>query len=90
MRGLRFPGDTTRTRDGLEATLGINQVGHALLFHLLASRLAPGGARVVLTSSGTHDPAQKSGLPDAEYDAAEELALSERQRYATSKVVNLL
>ncbi|RYP54611.1 hypothetical protein DL768_000671 [Monosporascus sp. mg162] len=39
--GLQFPGDLTRTRDGLETTFGINHVGHALLFHLLAPGLAP-------------------------------------------------
>ncbi|RYP43257.1 hypothetical protein DL770_011770 [Monosporascus sp. CRB-9-2] len=61
----------------------------------------PAGARprAVLTSSGTHDPAQKSGLPDAKCDTAEELArpqaaaslaLRGRQRYATSKLANLL
>ncbi|KAI3321166.1 dehydrogenase/reductase [Xylariaceae sp. AK1471] len=95
--GLQFPGGLTKTVDGLESTFGVNHVGHALLFHLLSPHLAP-QARIVLTSSGTHDPAQNSGLPNAEYTTAEELAhptaltaaYSGRQRYATSKLCNVL
>jgi NAD(P)-dependent dehydrogenase (short-subunit alcohol dehydrogenase family) len=81
----------------VEKTFAINHVGHALLFHLLAPHLDK-GARIVLTSSGTHDPAQKSGLPDAKYTSAEELAhppaesakTNGQQRYSTSKLVNIL
>ena len=95
--GLQFPNDLVFTDEGLEKTFAINHVGHALLFHLLQPRLAE-NARVVVTSSGTHDPAQKSGLPDAEYITAEQLARPDpktahkdgRQRYATSKLVNVL
>ncbi|EMR61893.1 putative dehydrogenase reductase protein [Eutypa lata UCREL1] len=71
--GLQFPAELHKTAEGLEATFAINHVGHALLFHLLCPFLAP-SARVVVTSSGTHDPAQKTGLPDAVYNTAEELA----------------
>ena len=63
---LQFPGDVEYTVDGIEATFGISHVGHALLFFLLRPHLAD-NARVVLTTSGTHDPAQKAGLPDAKY-----------------------
>jgi NAD(P)-dependent dehydrogenase (short-subunit alcohol dehydrogenase family) len=76
--GLQFLGALQMTGDGLESTFAINHVGHALLFHLLGARLAD-GARVVLTASGTHDPAQKSGLPDANYTTAEELAQPDRR-----------
>lgn len=95
--GLQFPGGVQYTADGFEATFGVNHVGHALLFHLLAPHLAD-GARVVVTASGTHDPAQKTGIPDAYYDNAEELAHpteetsknAGRQRYSTSKLCNVM
>jgi len=95
--GLQFPEGLKLTKDGMEATFAINHVGHALLFHLLLPSLAQ-NARVVITSSGTHDPAQKSGLPDAKYTSAEELAhpkpesasMDGRQRYSTSKLANVL
>lgn len=95
--GLQFPAGVRMSGDGIESTFAINHVGHALLFHLLAHHLAD-KARVVLTSSGTHDPAQKSGLPDAIYTSAEVLAhptpetlkYAGRQRYASSKLANVM
>jgi NAD(P)-dependent dehydrogenase (short-subunit alcohol dehydrogenase family) len=86
------------TPDGFEATFGISHVGHALLFHLLFPHFAP-TARVLVTSSGTHDPAQKTGLPDAKYTTAEEIAHPPaalvkkeggRGRYSTTKLCNVL
>jgi NAD(P)-dependent dehydrogenase (short-subunit alcohol dehydrogenase family) len=97
--GGQYPeaGSIRKTEDGIETTFGINHVGHALLFHLLVPYLAE-DARIIVTSSGTHDPAQKSGLPDAIYNSAEEIAhptpetvkYSGRQRYATSKLTNVM
>ncbi|KAJ9616883.1 hypothetical protein H2200_000603 [Cladophialophora chaetospira] len=95
--GLQFPHEIHYTADGFEATFGINHVGHALLFHLLQPYLAH-EARIVITASGTHDPAQKSGLPDAKYATAEELAhptgkeltVDGRGRYSNSKLCNIL
>jgi NAD(P)-dependent dehydrogenase (short-subunit alcohol dehydrogenase family) len=95
--GLQFPKGLHFTVDGIEATFGINHVGHALLFHLLLQHLED-GARIVITSSGTHDPAQHSGLPDASYTSGADLAyplpesagIDGRQRYSTSKLVNVL
>ncbi|KAL6252767.1 hypothetical protein RBB50_000486 [Rhinocladiella similis] len=94
---LQFPDGIKYTADGIEATFGITILGHALLFHLLQPHLAD-DARIVVTSSGTHDPKQGSGLPDAKYDTAEELAhptgaslnYDGRQRYATAKLCNIL
>lgn len=94
---LQFPTTLHLTDEGMEKTFAISHVGHAILFHLLCPCLAT-GARVVLTSSGTHDPAQKSGLPDAEYNTAEELAyppkskseIPGRKRYSTIKLCNVL
>ncbi|KZL85783.1 dehydrogenase reductase protein [Colletotrichum incanum] len=94
---LQFPAALALTNEGMEKTFAISHVGHAVLFHLLCPHLAT-GARLVLTSSGTHDPKQKSGLPDAEYTSAGELAyppqsevdVPGRKRYSTTKLCNVL
>lgn len=96
--GLQFPGAVKKSPQGVELTFAIAHVGHALLFHLLCPYLAEKHPRVVVTASGTHDPAQKTGLPDAVYNSAEELAHPPastagnpgRQRYSTAKLVNVL
>lgn len=94
---LQFPGEVSYSEDGFEKTFAISHVGHALLFHLLTPFLAP-DARITITSSGTHDPATKSGMPDAVYRNAEELAhptaetakYPGRQRYTSVKLVNIM
>ncbi|KAJ5937786.1 hypothetical protein N7454_004128 [Penicillium verhagenii] len=94
---LQFPGAAEYTKDGFEKTFGINHVGHALLFSLLRPHLAD-TARVVITGSGTHDPAMKSGMPDAIYTTAEDLAhppakytsSNGRQHYTNTKLANVL
>ncbi|KAH9203690.1 hypothetical protein DL95DRAFT_399106, partial [Leptodontidium sp. 2 PMI_412] len=96
--GIQFPTGYVTTDDGVEKTFATNHLGHALLFFLLRPHLAP-RARIVLTSSGTHDPAQKTGVVDAVYTSAEELAYPSEaskkkdpglQRYSTSKLCNVL
>jgi NAD(P)-dependent dehydrogenase (short-subunit alcohol dehydrogenase family) len=71
--GIQFPNDFRYSEDKIEMTFAVNHVGHALLFHLLFPQLAD-DARIVVTASGVHDPAQKSGLPDAVYTKAADLA----------------
>jgi NAD(P)-dependent dehydrogenase (short-subunit alcohol dehydrogenase family) len=95
--GLQFPSGVSYSVDGIEKTFAINHVGHALLFYLLRPHLA-NNARIVIIASGTHDPAVKTGVPDAKYTTAEELAHPTlesaknkgRQRYATSKLCNVM
>jgi NAD(P)-dependent dehydrogenase (short-subunit alcohol dehydrogenase family) len=94
---LQFPGDIEYTESGYEKTFAISHIGHALLFFLLRPHLAD-TARIVIVSSGTHDPAQKTGMPDSTYNSAEELAHptpesaknSGRQRYTSTKLANML
>jgi NAD(P)-dependent dehydrogenase (short-subunit alcohol dehydrogenase family) len=57
--GLLFPNDHTRSDDGFEAAFAVNHLAHYLLLRLLLPRLAQ-GATVILTTSGTHDPAEKT------------------------------
>jgi len=51
----------TRTKDGFEATIGINHLGHFYLANLVQPLLAGSGGRVVVTASGVHDPESAGG-----------------------------
>jgi len=96
---LQFPapGKMVTTKDGIEATFGITHAGHALLFHLLCPCLAQ-SARVVVTSSGVHDPSLTTGMPVPVYTSADDLAhpppaLAEgdgRLHYCNAKLANVL
>ncbi|KAI9705175.1 MAG: hypothetical protein M1820_005322 [Bogoriella megaspora] len=94
--GLQFPGGVEYSPDGFEKTFAINHLGHALLFYLLRPKLTP-SARIVLTTSGTHDPAQKTGIhaqfttaADAAHPSTELAKRGGRDRYGDSKLCNVL
>ncbi|KAJ5166846.1 uncharacterized protein N7482_005627 [Penicillium canariense] len=92
-----LPRGVEYTEDGFEKTFAISHIGHALLFSLLRPYLA-NTARVVIVSSGTHDPEQKTGMPDANYQSAKDLAYppsasvgkNGRQHYTNTKLANVL
>lgn len=96
--GLQFVGGTPTTVDGHEMTFGVNHLGHfALVVQLLERLKAP--ARIVVVSSGTHDPDKFTGMPAPRYTTADELLLplpggltgeEGRRRYTTSKLCNVL
>lgn len=96
--GLQDVGGIQRTVDGLERTYGVNHVAHFALTERLLPKMVEGG-RIVVVSSGTHDPAQKSGMPYPEYRDLSELVagasgtrgdMREGQiRYTTSKLLNV-
>jgi NAD(P)-dependent dehydrogenase (short-subunit alcohol dehydrogenase family) len=48
--------------------------GHFYLAQLLLPAMAPKG-RVIVTSSGTHDPAVKAPLPEPKFDRPSEMAM---------------
>jgi len=52
------------TVDHLEATFGVNHLGHYLLVNLLLPSLAK-PARIAVVASGVHDPAQLEAVPSA-------------------------
>jgi NAD(P)-dependent dehydrogenase (short-subunit alcohol dehydrogenase family) len=99
--GVQMGTALATTADGFEATFGVNHLGHfALVNGLLPVLEAP--SRVVVVSSGTHDPALKMGPPPAWNDpralargqlgpaAARANALMRGQtRYCTSKIANV-
>jgi light-dependent protochlorophyllide reductase len=87
---------TEWTEDGVEMTFGVNHLGHFTLVQGLLDELAH-PARIVVVSSGTHDPTKHTGMPDPSYTSASDLAHPRadespdgRRRYTTSKLCNLL
>jgi NAD(P)-dependent dehydrogenase (short-subunit alcohol dehydrogenase family) len=97
--GLQFT-HRAFTEDKVEATFGINHLGHLALVEGLVPFLeAP--ARIVFVSSGTHDPANRTGMPHPLEASAYQLAYPPtetggdspgkdgRRRYATSKLANV-
>ncbi|PRP89515.1 short-chain dehydrogenase [Planoprotostelium fungivorum] len=98
--GLQITSGLFFTKDGIEKTLAVNHVGHALLFSLLKPKLTD-DARIVCTSSGMHDAEGKKRLPQPHYTSAAQLAhptpsetnhtnMEGRRRYAVSKLCNIL
>lgn len=96
--GLQVVSGSPITADGHEMTFGVNHLGHfALVRHVLGALTAP--ARIVVVSSGTHDPDKFTGMPAPQYNCAEELLRPAvggltgeegRRRYTTSKLCNML
>ncbi len=91
-----------RSAQGLEITFAANHLAHYLLARRLVSKMAPDG-RIILTASGTHDPAEKTGMPPPRHADARRLARPEtdpdldpkpgmagRRAYSTSKLCNVM
>ncbi len=88
--------------DGFEMTFAVNHLAHYLLARLLVPQMANGG-RIILTSSGTHDPDLKTGMPPPLHADAGKLAhpksdpdrdtkagVAGRRAYSTSKLCNVM
>lgn len=60
--GIQLTSDDARTENGIEVTFATNHLNHYLLLRLLMPHLAP-AATIVITSSGTHDPAEGTIIP---------------------------
>jgi NAD(P)-dependent dehydrogenase (short-subunit alcohol dehydrogenase family) len=97
--GLQVVSGTKRTQDGFEMTFGVNHLGHFLLVNRLIKKMTP-PARIVIVSSGTHDPAMQTGMGDPQYsntrllafpneDVASDPQQTGRTRYTTSKLANI-
>ena len=62
--GLQVYGPLRMSVDGHELTFAANHLGHFLLTNLLLARLARNApARIVVVSSGVHDPQRFTGMP---------------------------
>ncbi len=95
--GLQVVTGASHTPDGFETTFQVNHLAQLLLVDLLLARTEP-PARVVLTGSGTHDPARHTGMPAPldggidtwarARDGSEAPGTAGRRRYTTSKLLN--
>ena len=99
--GVQMGATLAHTVDGFESTFGVNHLGHFTLVNSLLPILrAP--ARIVMTTSDTHDPALRLSPPPA-WSGATALARGElapsagsdsglvlgQRRYSTSKLANI-
>lgn len=75
--GVVRPDADGRTVDGFETTFAVNHLAHYLVVRGLLPDLGD-GAVVVLTTSGTHDPATRAGLETPRHADAELLAHPDR------------
>lgn len=95
--GMQIFSGLEYTEDGHEKTFGTNHLGHFLLTNLLLPEFEE-PARIVVVSSGTHDPRTLEGRYNKPvFLGANRLSkpqskkeMSGLQRYATSKLANLL
>jgi NAD(P)-dependent dehydrogenase (short-subunit alcohol dehydrogenase family) len=102
--GLTTDGDV-RSKDSYELTFAVNVLAHQLLLVSLMDQVVEGG-RVVVLSSGTHDPeknalAKRFGIPKPRWVGTRNLALPDEApedarveagplRYTTSKLGNVV
>ncbi len=97
--GLQFNRGPVLSPDGFEMTFAVNHLGHFLLANLLLRRLAAHApARIVVVSSGVHEPGRAPGMPDPAITDLESLAarggpgdrpFEGRLAYVNSKLCNL-
>ena len=97
--GLQFVKGPVVNEKGHELTFAVNHLGHFLLTNLLLMRLAANApARIVIVSSGVHDPRRLTGMPKAHIEDLETLAAtggasrngySGGLAYVNSKLCNL-
>lgn len=75
--GVILPDIDRRTVDGFETAFAVNHLAHYVVLRLLLPALAD-GATVILTTSGTHDPATGAGLVPPRHANAQLLAYPDR------------
>lgn len=65
--GMQNVAAPAKSTEGYETTFAVNHLGHYLLVRLLLDDLVTGG-RITVVSSGTHDPKERTGMPEPVYE----------------------
>lgn len=83
----------TLSPEGFESTFATNHLGHLLLIDSCLAATPP-PSRIVIVSSGTHDPSTHSGAPAPEWTTTEALAHPQKYdanvAYSSSKLANAM
>jgi NAD(P)-dependent dehydrogenase (short-subunit alcohol dehydrogenase family) len=101
--GATYVHEPRLTSEGFEVTFATNHLGHFLLSQLVIPLISDHG-RVVIVASGTHDPAQKTGMPAPQWPVhTENLSKIDweavktdghvkfgQRMYSTSKLLNVM
>ncbi|QGY42711.1 SDR family NAD(P)-dependent oxidoreductase [Maribellus comscasis] len=100
--GINYPSINTLTEDGIEINFGVNHLAHFYLLRLLMPHLS-GNAKIIITTSGTIDPATNTfgsppkhanalwmAYPEMDETLEEDDKINGQRAYASSKLCNLL
>ncbi len=100
--GMNHPDIDSRTVDGFETTFAVNHLAHFYLLRLLMPCLDT-DARIIMTTSGTHDPAENAlsappkhanaiwlAYPEQDNTLDGKMAVNAQRAYSSSKLCTML
>ncbi|MDR7131838.1 NAD(P)-dependent dehydrogenase (short-subunit alcohol dehydrogenase family) [Algoriphagus sp. 4150] len=100
--GMNHPDINSRTVDGFETTFAVNHLAHFYLLRLLIPYL-DANAKIIMTTSGTHDPEENAlsappkhanaiwlAYPEQDKTLDEKMAINAQRAYSSSKLCTIL
>lgn len=100
--GMNHPDINSRTEDGFETTFAVNYLAHFYLLRLLMPYLDT-NARIIMTTSGTHDPEENAlsappkhanaiwlAYPEQDKTLDEKMSINAQRAYSSSKLCTIL
>ncbi len=100
--GMNYPSIDSRTIDGFETTFAVNHLAHFYLVRLLEPYLDT-NAKLLMTTSGTHDPDEKAmaappahaearwlAYPEQDKTLDKDMAINAQRAYSSSKLCTIL